>query len=265
MKIVRSLFLILVTLLSLFVSVTGLVAKIDLASRILQILFLPVTAYLLYILAEHILKKIPVFDQKTGLRRALIYYCFIVTATVVGVSFFSSQNPPQFISSLLFSPMAIYFLLLVWPRRKEALPLSAGKPDFKSLVGPATKLDVDRRDFLKLIGSAGILAVIWGLFSKRGGISNFLGNTDAFESITLKNTSGNVINPAENSPTDGYNITQMDDSIPSYFGFVNKDGGWFIMREGEDSAFRYIKGDSNFTINWSNRAKLNYSYFDKVF
>ena len=263
MKIVRSLFLILVTLLSLFVSVTGLFAEIDLASRILHILFLPVAAYFIYVLVEHILHKTPVFDQKTGFRRVLIYYCFIVTAAVVIVSFISSLNFPQFLSSLLFSPMAIYFLLLVWPRRKEALPLK--QSELKSLLAPVPKLDVDRRNFLKLIGSAGILADIWGLFSKRGGISSFLGNTDAFESITLKNTSGNVINPAENSPTDGYNISQIDDSIPSYFGFVNKDGGWFIMREGEDSAFRYVKGDGNFTVNWSNRAKLNYSYFDKVF
>jgi len=271
MKTFRSLFLILVTLLSLFVSITGLVAKIDLAARILQILFLPVTAYLIYVSAEHILHKTSVFVQKTGFRRLIIYYCFIVTTTVVSLSFLSSFSFPQFLSSLIFSPMALYFLLLVWPRRKEALlvsesPRTAGKQsEFKSLLAPAPKLDVERRDFLKLIGSAGILAVILGLFSKRPGIPAFLGNVDSLESVTLKDTSGNVINPAESSPTEGYNIAQIDDSIPSYFGFINKDGGWFIMREGEDEAFLYTKGDSSFTINWSNRAKLNYNSFDGVF
>lgn len=261
MKTVRSLFLILVTVLSLFVSISGFASKIDPAARILQILFLPVTVYLIYVSVEHVLNKTSVFDQKTGLRRAVIYYCFIITTAVVGISFLSSLDFPQFISSLIFSPMAIYFLLLVWPRRKEALPLES-----KSLLAPAAKLDVNRRDFLKLIGSAGIMAVILGLFSKRSGIGNFLGNpVSSFESVTLKDPLGNVISPAQTSPTDGYNISQVDDSMPSYFGFVNKDGGWFIMREGEDSAFRYVRGDNNFTINWTNRSKLDYNYFDRVF
>ncbi|KKU03125.1 MAG: hypothetical protein UX88_C0006G0001 [Candidatus Woesebacteria bacterium GW2011_GWC2_47_16] len=262
MKAFRSLFLISVTLLSLFVSITGLTAQIDLAARFLQILFFPVTAYLLYILAEHLLAKTPVFDQKTGLRRVLIYYCFIVTATVVGVSFFASRNFPQVASSLIFSPMAIYFLILVWPHRKGALPLK--KSEFKLLPATEPKVDVNRRDFLKLIGSAGILALILGLFGRRGGLPNLLGNAN-LESVTLKDPSGKVINPAQDSPTDGYSISQIDDSSPSYFGFINKNGAWFIMREDEDSSFRYAKGESDLPVYWSTRTKLNYDYFNKVF
>ena len=271
MKTVRSLFLILVTLLALFVSVTGLFAQIDLAGRILQILFLPVTVYLLYVLIEHAIKKTPVFDQKSGWRQVLTYYCFIVTAALVGVSFFSALNLPQLISAVLFSPMAIYFLLLVWPHRKMAFPTPIIKKATGKLIAlepatePTSKLDNDRRNFLKLIGSAGILAIILGLFSRRPGISNFMGNVDAGEPITLKNASGNIIDPAESSPTSGYNISQIDDSTPAYFGFVNKDGAWFIMREGEDDAFRYAKGGNNFNTNWDSRAKLNYNYFDRVF
>jgi hypothetical protein len=263
MKAVKSIFLIFVALLSLFVSVTGLGAKIDLTSRVLQILFLPVTGYLLYVLVDHIFRKTPVFNQKTGFGRIIIYYCFIITTAVVSVGFLSSIDFPQFLSALIFSPMAIYFLLLVWPKRKQALPLR--KSELALLVAPTPKLDVSRRDFLKLIGSAGILAVIMGLFSRRSGISSFLGGGTGQESVTLKDTSGNVINPAENSPTDGYSITQIDDSIPSYFGFVDKNGNWFIMREGEDSAYRYAKGGGNFASNWSNRTILDYNYFDKVF
>jgi hypothetical protein len=271
MKTIRTLFLILVTLLSLFVSITGFTAKIDLAARILQILFLPVTAYLLFILIEHITKKTSVFDQKSGLRRVLIYYCFIVATALVSVGFLSAMSISQFISALIFSPMAIYFLLLVRPRRKVAFPMPIIKKvtgevqAVESLAEPTAKIDVDRRNFLKLIGSAGILAVIFGLFSRRSGVPSFLGNVDSGEPITLKNAAGSVIDPAENSPTSGYNISQIDDSTPAYFGFVNKDGAWFIMREGEDSAFRYAKGENNFTKSWESRAKLNYDYFDKVY
>ena len=234
-------------------------------------LFLPVTAYLVYASAQHISNKTPVFDQKTGFQRAVIYYCFILTTTVVSLSFLSSRNVPQVVSSLIFSPMALYFLLLVWPRRKEALLLSEGgrtankQPRFKSLLAPAITLDVDRRNFLKLIGSAGILAVILGLFSRRSGVPRFWGNVDSFESVTLKDTSGNVINPAESSPTEGYNISQIDDSVPAHFGFINKDGAWFIMKECEDGAFLYAKGEKDFATNWENRAKLKYNFFEEVF
>lgn len=267
MKTFRSLFLALVTLLALFVSSTGLVAQTDLASRILQILFLPVTFYLVFMLIEHIFKKTPVFDQKTGFRRIVVYYCFVLTTAVISISFFSSRTFPQLISSLIFSPMAIYFLLLVWPRRKIALPLLeivTKKADVKPLLAPAAKLDVNRRDFLKLLGSAGILAVVLGLFSRRGAIP-LLGGAGGADSITIKDSLGNPINPAQDSPTAGYSISQIDDSVPSYFGFVNHSGAWFIMRESEDSAFRYVKGDTNFSSNWEKRGGLNYNYFDRVF
>ena len=263
MKTAKSIFLIFVTLLYLFVSISGMGAKIDLTSRILQILFLPVTVYLLYVLAGHIFRRTPVFNQRTGLGRIVIYYCFIITMTVVSIGFLSSLDLPQFLSALIFSPMAIYFLVLVWPRRKTALPFN--KTELKSLLVPTPKLDVNRRDFLKLIGSAGILALIMGLFGRKNSISPLLGGGGGYESITLKDTSGNVINPAENSPTDGYSISQIDDSVPSYFGFINKNGNWFIMREGEDSAYRYIKGEGNFSSSWANRTRLDYNYFDRVF
>jgi hypothetical protein len=265
MKTFRLLFLAFVTLLSLFVSITGLLAEADVISRILQVIFFPVTLYLVFILAAHILKKTPFLNQKAGLGRALVYYCFVVTTAVVSIGFLSSKNFPQLVTSLIFSPMAIYFLLLVLPHRKVALPLIKNKPDAKAVLATATKLDVNRRDFLKLLGSAGIMAVIFGLFGRRSTGIPFLSNTGGSQSVSLMNASGNVVNPAENSPTGGYNIAQIDDSTPAYFGFVNKDGAWFIMREGEDDAFRYIKGDNNFSASWEKRAKLDYSYFDKVF
>lgn len=263
MKTAKSMFLIFVTILSLFVSASGLTAQIDPTSRILNILFLPVTGYLLYVLIRHLFSKTPVFNQNPGIARLFIYYCFIVTTTVVSIGFISSVDIPQFLSALIFSPMAIYFLLLVLPKKKVALPFK--KSEMAQILAPSPNLDTDRRDFLKLIGTTGILALIMGFFGRRSSISPFMGGDGTNESITIKDISGKVINPAENSPTDGYSISQIDDSTPSYFGFVNKDGGWFIMREDEDSAYRYVRGDSNFTQSWPNRTKLEYNYFDKVF
>jgi len=250
-------------LLSLFITISGFFAKIDQAARILQILFLPVTFYLLYALILYSLNKGSVFDRKPGAKRILIYYCFIVTTILVGIGFFSARNSAQLISSLIFSPMVLYFLILVWPHREQALPLK--KSEIKSLVASQqAEIDIDRRTFLKLIGSAGILALILGLFGRRAGISNFLGGPN-LSSVSLKDASGNVIEPAAKSPTDGYNISQVDDSVPAYFGFVDKNGKWFIMREGEDGSFRYARGETDFSTNWVNRHKLIYDLFDRVF
>jgi hypothetical protein len=271
MKTARTLFLILVTVLSLFVSITGLIADIDLASKILLLLFLPVTGYLFFVLMLHLSHKTPVFELKSGLRRVIIYYCFIITSTVVSLSFLSSRTLPQFASALFFSPMALYFLVLVWPRHKEALLVSEGgkvaqeRSGVKSLLAPAINIDVDRRNFLKLIGSAGILALILGVFSKRSGIPSLWGNVGSYESLTIKDSSGNIIDPAERSPTEGYHICCIDDAVPAYFGFTDKDGAWFIMKETEDGHYLYFKGDSGFDASWDKRGKLNYADFEDVF
>lgn len=164
MKTAKSMFLIFVTVLSLFVSASGLAAKIDPTARILQILFLPVTGYLLYVLIRHLFAKAPAFDQHTGITRIFIYYCFIVSTTVVAIGFISSIDIPQFLSALIFSPMAIYFLMLVWPKKKIALPLRSA--ELATILTPSPNLDTDRRDFLKLVGTTGILALIMGFFVK---------------------------------------------------------------------------------------------------
>lgn len=59
-----------------------------------------------------------------------------------------------------------------------------------------------------------------------------------------------------------------DDASPNYYGFTDKEGNWYIMREtissGADT-YRYTKGESNYDTNWTNRASLTYDYFYNVF
>ena len=129
---------------------------------------------------------------------------------------------------------------------------------------PKQRFDVDRRDFLKLIGTAGVLAFIFSLFSRRG--VPFFGSTTAIGTASLLDSSGQKINPAEKSPTDSYFISETDDSAPTaYFGFVNNHGQWYIMKEGVDGSFRYAKGETDFNGNWLKRDSLNYDYFNNVF
>ena len=66
---------------------------------------------------------------------------------------------------------------------------------------------------------------------------------------------------------DGYAISEIDDAgNPAYYGYINKNGNWFIMQENVAAkTYRYAKGASDYTTNWTNRASLTYDYFYNVF
>lgn len=68
----------------------------------------------------------------------------------------------------------------------------------------------------------------------------------------------------EVDPTAAYAPSDIEESTTSYFGFVNSAGGWYIMKV-DSGAYRYIKGDSDYTTNWTGRAGLSYDYFYNVF
>lgn len=57
--------------------------------------------------------------------------------------------------------------------------------------------------------------------------------------------------------------SDQKDSSESYYGFVNNDGKWFIMRElGKDNkSWRYATGKVSYNKGWSERRKLTYLYF----
>jgi len=125
--------------------------------------------------------------------------------------------------------------------------------------------DNDRRIFLKIIASAGAGLFFMSLFSRKAEAA-FFGSAPQPSTLKLKDSQGNIIDPAEKTPTDGFRITEIDDSsTPSYYGFVDKNGRWFIMKEESSGAYRYVKGGSNFSNSWSNRTSLTYGYFDEVF
>jgi len=67
------------------------------------------------------------------------------------------------------------------------------------------------------------------------------------------------------SLTVDYSITDLDTAAATqYFGYVNKGGNWYIMQLTGTTA-RYIKGDTGYSGNWTNRASLTYGYFYEVF
>ena len=73
----------------------------------------------------------------------------------------------------------------------------------------------------------------------------------------------------------GYIISDQavksSDSTIRYIGFLNKKGEWYILEQntaaGANSlqTFRYAKGTSAYTTNWTAKEGLTYGYVDVTF
>ena len=56
-----------------------------------------------------------------------------------------------------------------------------------------------------------------------------------------------------------YKLCDVEDG--AYYGKMDKDGNWLIMKEDAGS-FRYAFGSEDYSTYWTNRATLTYRYFD---
>jgi len=211
------------------------------------------------------------------MKKLLIYYNFIIVTFVVIAGFISANNGISLLTAILFFPLLIYFATRVTPRKvrvaqipkRDVIVETQSSEEKSGEDVKITKLkkegvDVNRRMFLKLAGSAGVALFLFAIFNKRTE-NAFFGSMNSAGSVTIKDSQGNKIDPSEKQPTDGYKINELDDSDTTYYGFVRKDGAWFIMREEPNGSFRYSKGPSNFSTGWTNRVGLSYDYFDNVF
>lgn len=214
------------------------------------------------------------FPGQKPLRSMDLYYSFILVSIMTIAGFFGARNIAQLVSAALFLPLVIYFIREVLPKNRRAVPISVptGKPAPVKLKkiphepeeAPPRKLDLDRRKFLRLLSTAGVSLFIFSLFTKKAEAA-FFGSVPGPGTVALKDTLGVPVDPASKHPTDGYKISEVDDASPAYYGFVEKTGKWFIMKEDTGGAYRYVKGDSGFSTNWTNRASLTYGYYDAIF
>ncbi len=201
------------------------------------------------------------------IRKIITFYAFVVTSFMAVTGILSASSVPELITAIIFTPLAFYFATLIIPRKAKTLsfePVLDIIPDnIKKIEN--TDYDPERRKFLKLIGAAGGSLFLMTVFTRKAEAS-FFGSMPGPGSISVKNSTGVLIDPSEKKPTDGYNITEIDDSgIDVYYGFVNKDGAWFIQKELSTGAYRYSKGASDFATNWTGRTGLTYDYFNVIF
>lgn len=206
------------------------------------------------------------------MRKFVTLYAFIITNFLVISGILSATNYIELLTAIIFSPLALYFFVLMLPKKATKAAIDIDDvidiiPDqIKKIKNP--DYDPERRKFLKLIGAAGGSLFLMTVFTRKAEAS-FFGSMPGPGTLALKNSSGTTIDPSEKHPTDGYNITEIDDSgADTYYGYLNKDGAWFIRKELSTGAYRYIKGNSDFTnatTGWPNRTNLAYDYFNTVF
>lgn len=265
MKYLATLFLILVAGLALLVSIRGFLGTTSTAGQVFQIMFVPITVFLFVNVATRLALQTAVFETQNVLDKVLVAYCLVISLAFVVGGFLASKTRADFLTNILFIPLPIYFLILVVPKKSSPKVVPAN--DISLPGQPAKRLDQDRRDFLKMIGAAGVSLFVYNLLFRGdpGSLLSGFSSNRKVSPLALKNAQGDVINPAEKSPTEGYSISQIDDSPTAYFGFVNNLGQWFIMRQDTDNAYRYTRGDKDFEANWPNRTKLDYDYFDNIF
>jgi hypothetical protein len=220
--------------------------------------------------------------------RAIAVYNLLLSLALSITGVASAESLNQGLIGVLFIPVTIYYVrklrrilrqrqttghaLSVAPKTAypagnhiTSAPLTPSTAIEGEEVSSADVRDINKRLFLKLIGSAGLTTFIFALFTKSSQAA-FFGSVPGPGTVSLKDTAGNKIDPAEKQPTHGYEISQMDDTtIPAYYGFLNKEGAWYIAKEGNGGEFRYTRGSTNFATSWTNRSGLAYNYFNEVF
>ncbi len=66
----------------------------------------------------------------------------------------------------------------------------------------------------------------------------------------------------------GYMPADQDTGGTSFYGYLDKDGNWYIMktvRTGNELAHTYAKGTSGYPAAWIARATQTYAAFDVTF
>ena len=206
------------------------------------------------------------------MKKLVILYSFVISSFMAISGILNANSFAEVASAVtLFTPLSFYFTVLMLPKRHR--PVIDTEPIIDIIPNQLRRIknpdyDPERRKFLKLISAAGGSLFLLTVFTRKAEAS-FFGSMPGPGTISIKDSLGVKIDPSEKKPTDGYNITEIDDSgVDTYYGYVNKDGAWYIQKELSTGAYRYTKGSSDFTnatTGWPNKTNLTYNYFNEVF
>lgn len=207
------------------------------------------------------------------MQKILLSTSCVIAYLAVIAAFITATTYLQLTVAILLYPVLIFFACKVLPLRtkKQFSNNHEVEADEKVSVIQRDSVgisDIDKRAFLKLIGGAGITLFLFSIFNKRaqGLFFKSLPSNGASGSVSLQDPAGNKIDPAQKKPLDGYSISDIENNVITYYGFISKDRTWYIMRvDTTTGTFRYCKASSNYSANWNNRANLKFDFFDNVF
>ncbi|MCL4387372.1 hypothetical protein M1307_03180 [Patescibacteria group bacterium] len=208
------------------------------------------------------------------MRRIALYSGFVTASLADAVIFLTSNNYIQLVFAILLYLPLTYVAFKLFPRKTQSENLDVQTVSKDNTVDNTLSetskpseveiLDVDKRVFLKLIGVTGLSFFISSLFTRKFG--TLPGTSEETGVTSIKDPAGNIINPAKHQPTDNYKISEVDYGIESFYGFIDENDNWFIMKEDSNAGtYRYTKGENNFSDNWNNRENLKYDYYNRVF
>lgn len=206
-------------------------------------------------------------------KTVLTYSSLAIACLMVIAVFITATSYIHLAVATLLYPFLIFFAYKVLPLKAKRSALKrpvvverqmqtethteTQEEEKRSYVGVS---DIEKRAFLKLIGATGLSFFLISIFGRR--FETLLFGQNAAAPGSMVNPLGGQGNIATVSPTDGYKISEIDNGLVGYYGFVNKNGGWLIMKEDTNSgSFRYTKGVANFPFNWNKRTNLRYDYF----
>lgn len=205
------------------------------------------------------------------------FYNFGILLAILATTLTNAKSLAQFLLPLFLVPLVIYLSRDIKRKstRKNAnntvfasdMAKTKAEPALVGEVLPTPGVsDDNRRIFLKLVGSTGLSLIFMAVLGKKSAQAAFFGSVPGPGAVSIKDSAGNAIDPAEKQSTDGYEISEVDDSgATSYYGFVDKTGAWYITKEDATGGYRYSKGASDFATGWAGRTGLTYGYFDAIF
>ena len=82
-------------------------------------------------------------------------------------------------------------------------------------------------------------------------------------STRVRDSNNNVVETFSR-PLDKYEIANREEGTTSYYGYIDKDGNWYIMKS-TSTVDTFVKGITDYATNWTGRAGLTYQRFDLVF
>lgn len=206
--------------------------------------------------------------------KTLTYSGLAVASLLIIFAFVTAQTYSQLAVAIVLYPALIFLALKIFPRSSLGQPkitvhsppqnwAGAEAQTLKPNQASAYIADIDRRAFIKLIGAAGISFFLFTLLGRRVE-TFFFGKTGQL--AMNQAGSGGQSGLVQASPTDGYKISEIDEGVVTYYGFINHEGAWLVMREdSDDGNFRYAKGGSNFPAGWASRENLKYDYYYNLF